>query len=422
MLCLSGARRAASGPGHSDFRQGFQALGRGSKLPGGLSGPGGGQSHLLLELLECVLAHRLLDGDLALDVLDTLARKIGGDAHPRPVLVDLVLNRLLGLAEVGREVEVELGGKLRHLRLGAAHLEVGIVLANLLLDVLELLDSVLDLEQVVAISLLMQGQLLLVFRLVFPGPFQIEGELGRGIAISRREIRLDLGFQGRDLLALPIHLPGHALDQRAILGQALAAFTQLVDRSVVLVLHFGDRIVAAEPVAQFVELCREGFPDFSQNHGSPVSELRGMSERHRYPSASPWLFPRIGCRRRPSDLPPREREGMAGSLAHQPRSAVSLDHEPEAVDGSDWVGVRLLDGGGAAALCPRADGVIASRIAAPAAAAAALPSPMPGPVEAELRRCSASICICRQNACCTATVWSWRTCWIAAPAVRMACS
>src|SRR5208337_5639423 len=96
-------------------------------------------------------------------------------------------------------------------------------------------------------------------------------ELGRGVPISRREIRLDLGFDDRDLLALTIHLPGDALNQRAILGQALAAFPVLLDRSLVLVLHLGDRIVAAEPVAQLVELCRDGFPDFSQNHGSPVS-------------------------------------------------------------------------------------------------------------------------------------------------------
>ena len=99
---------------------------------------------------------------------------------------------------------------------------------------------------------------------------EVEGELGRGLAIPRAQVGLDLRLDRRDLLALAVHLPGHALHQGTVLGQAFSAFLELLDRSIVLVLHLGDRIIAAEPVAQLVELGREGLPDFSQNHGSPV--------------------------------------------------------------------------------------------------------------------------------------------------------
>ena len=70
-----------------------------------------------------------------------------------------------------------------------------------MLDVVELLDGVLDLEQVVLIGLLVEGQLLLVLGRVVLGPFQVEGELGRGVAVARVQVGLDLGFEQGDVLA-----------------------------------------------------------------------------------------------------------------------------------------------------------------------------------------------------------------------------
>ena len=66
-----------------------------------------------------------------LDLLDALARKVGGHPDPGPVLVDLILQDLFGLPEVGRHVEMELGGQRGHLGLGPAHLQLGVVLGDL---------------------------------------------------------------------------------------------------------------------------------------------------------------------------------------------------------------------------------------------------------------------------------------------------
>ena len=229
-----------------------------------------GQAHLLLEFLERVFGHRLLDGDLALDVLDAFSREVGRHAHPAAVPVDLVLEDLLGLPEVGRDVEVELGGQLRHLGLGPAHLEVGVVLGDLVLDVLKLLDGVLDLEQVVVVRLLVQRELPFVLGQVVLGPLEIEGELGGGVAITGAQVGLDLGLDRGDLLALVVDLPRDSLDQGPILGQSFAAFLHLLDGPVVFVLHLGDRIVAPDRIGQLVELRRDGVPEFAENHGSPV--------------------------------------------------------------------------------------------------------------------------------------------------------
>ena len=111
-----------------------------------------------------------------LDLLDAFARQVGGHADPGAVLVDLILENLLGLPEVGRHVEMKLGGQRRHLGLGPAHLQLGVVLGDLVLDVVELLDGVLNLEQVVLISLLMKGQLLLVLGRVVLGPLAARGQ------------------------------------------------------------------------------------------------------------------------------------------------------------------------------------------------------------------------------------------------------
>ena len=68
------------------------------------------------------------------------------------------------------------------------------------------------------------------------------------------------------MLAALVDLAGHALDQRAVLRQPFATLFDLFDRTVVLVLHLGDRVVAADRVGQLVELRRDGLPDFAQNH------------------------------------------------------------------------------------------------------------------------------------------------------------
>ena len=110
----------------------------------------------------------------------------------------------------------------------------------------------------------------LVLGQVVLGPLQVEGELGGRLAVAGVEVGLDLGLERGDLLALAVDLPGDALDQGAVLGQALAAFLQLLDRPVVFVLHLGDRVVAANRVGQLVELRRDGVPEFAEDHGSPV--------------------------------------------------------------------------------------------------------------------------------------------------------
>ena len=121
-----------------------------------------------------ILGHGLLDGQVLLDLLQALAGQVGRDPDAAPVAVDLALDHLLGLAEVGRHVEMELVGELRDLGLGPAHLQVGVILADLVPDLVELLDGVLDLHQVVLVRLLVQGQLLLVLGEVALGPLELE--------------------------------------------------------------------------------------------------------------------------------------------------------------------------------------------------------------------------------------------------------
>src|SRR5262249_55988257 len=88
------------------------------------------------------------------------------------------------------------------------------------------------------------------------------------------------------------------LDQRAILRQALAPLTDLLDRSIVLVLHLGDRVVTADRVGQLVELRLDGLPDLRQDHGRPRISARrssiGRETRLSYPKTiadSKWSGP-----------------------------------------------------------------------------------------------------------------------------------
>ena len=50
-----------------------------------------------------------------------------------------------------------------------------------MLDVVELLDGMLNLEQIVLVGLLVQGQLLFVFGLIVLGSLELEGEPRRRV-------------------------------------------------------------------------------------------------------------------------------------------------------------------------------------------------------------------------------------------------
>ncbi len=227
------------------------------------------EPHLDLELREHVLGHRLLHRLLRLDLLDPLAGEIGGDADLGAVEVDLVLDHLLELAEVGRDVEVEGLGELRELGLGAGHLEVGLVLLDLLADRGELLARVLDLLDVVAVGLLVQAELLLVLGELLLDLLQIDRELAGGVAVVGLEVGLDLGRELRPLLLVRLHLALHALDEAAVLLEPHAPLLELLDRLVVLVLHLRDRVLAPEVVRELVHLCANRPADLGEDHGSP---------------------------------------------------------------------------------------------------------------------------------------------------------
>jgi hypothetical protein len=94
------------------------------------------------------------------------------------------LDDVLELTEVGRDVHVEALGDLRDLGLGGAHLEVGVVLRDLVLDLDELLVRVLDLLQVVLVSGLVHRQLLLVLLELRLGLGQLQREARRGLAVA----------------------------------------------------------------------------------------------------------------------------------------------------------------------------------------------------------------------------------------------
>ena len=107
--------------------------------------------------------------------------------------------------------------------------------------------------------LLVRGQLLL--RLL-----QLQRELGRGLAIAGLEVGLGLGFELLDVRPVRRHLPGDPLDQPAVLLEADAAFLELLDRAVVLVLHLRDRVGLPEDVGDLVDLRHERGPELLKNH------------------------------------------------------------------------------------------------------------------------------------------------------------
>ena len=209
---------------------------------------------------------RLLHRLLALDVDEPLAGQVGGDADLGPVQADLVLDHLLDLAEVGGHVEVEVLGQLGHLGLGPAHLQLGVVLGDLLADLGQLAAGVLDLGEVVVVGLLVHLELGLVLGQVLLGLLQLQGELGRRLAVAGLQVGLDLGLQVGDVRLVGGHLPADALDQGPVLLQPLAALLELLDGQVVLVLHLGDRVGRPEEVGQLVDLGRERAPELAEDH------------------------------------------------------------------------------------------------------------------------------------------------------------
>ncbi len=88
----------------------------------------------------------------------------------RAILVDLVLQHLLGLAEVGRDVEMELVRQGRHLGLGTAHLELGVVRGDLVLHIVKLLDRALNFQKVILVCLFMKSRAAFRFRPDRPWP------------------------------------------------------------------------------------------------------------------------------------------------------------------------------------------------------------------------------------------------------------
>src|SRR5262249_20719192 len=180
--------------------------------------------------------------------------------------VDLALDDVLELTEVGRDVEVQALAQLGDLGLRRAHLEVGVVLLDLVLDLDELLVGVLDLLEVVVVRRLVHRQLLAILLERGLGLGQLEREAAGGLAIAGLEIRLGLRGQLVDLVLAVLDLAADALDQRAVLLEPLTALLELLDRQVVLVLHLGDRIRFPEEVGEFVELSPDRTKELAEDH------------------------------------------------------------------------------------------------------------------------------------------------------------
>ena len=87
---------------------------------------------------------------------------VGGHADLGPIQADLVVDDLLDLAEVGGDVEVEVGSQFGHFGLGPAHLQLGIVFLNLLAHIGQFLGRVLDLGDVVVVGLFVELELAFV--------------------------------------------------------------------------------------------------------------------------------------------------------------------------------------------------------------------------------------------------------------------
>ena len=219
-----------------------------------------------------VVGHALVDRLLGLDLVDPLAGEIGGDPDLRPVEVDLVVDDVLDLAEVGGDVEVELRRQLGELGFGAAHLQLGVVLLDLPLQLLELLDGMLDLRDVVAVGRLVELELGFVLLELPLRLLELEGELRRRLPLPRLEIGLDLGLEFGDVGLVGLNLTVDPFDEGPVFLQAFAAVLHLVDRLVVFILELGDRIGRPEEVGDLVHLGRKGLPELSEDHRRHLRE------------------------------------------------------------------------------------------------------------------------------------------------------
>jgi hypothetical protein len=185
-------------------------------------------------------------------------------------LIYPLLDDRFDLAEVGRQVDVERFRELGDFRFGGAHLELGVVLLDLLAQLDQFFVGVLDLLQVVAVRGFVQLQLPLVGGELLFGLLQLQRELGRGGAIARLEIRLGFGLELLDVGPVRLRLARHALDQPAVLLQPAAAFLELLHRAIVFVAHLRHRIGLPEQIRDLVDLRDEGRPELVKNHMAPL--------------------------------------------------------------------------------------------------------------------------------------------------------
>jgi len=150
-------------------------------------------------LLQHILGELRFHALLRLDVGDAARGEIRGDPHLAAIGVDLLLDDLFDLSEVGRDVEVQVAGDARDFRLRRRHLEIGVVVLDLLADLGELLVGVLDFLEVILVSLLVHFELLLILHEIGFGLLELQRELAGRVAVARLEVGLHVGLQLVDL-------------------------------------------------------------------------------------------------------------------------------------------------------------------------------------------------------------------------------
>ena len=124
----------------------------------------------------------------------------------------------------------------------------------------------LDLLEVVLIGLLVHPELLFVLLDLPLGLLQLQRELGGGLAVPGLEIGLGLRGELVEVSLAVLDLARHALHQAAVLLQAHAAFLELLDREIVLVLHLRNRIGFPEKVGELVELRPNRTEELLEDH------------------------------------------------------------------------------------------------------------------------------------------------------------
>ena len=223
------------------------------------------------------------------------------------------MDDILDLAEVGGDVEVELRRQFGKLGFGAAHLQLGVVLLDLSLQLLELLHGMLDLRDVVAVGRLVELELGFVLRELLLRFLELEGELRRCLPLAGLEIGLHLGLELGDVGLVGLDLTIHPFDEGPVFLQAFAAVLHLVDRLVVFVLELGDRIGRPEEVGDLVHLGRKGLPELSEDHRRRLRETD-----------------RIWAADGPSSYPPRRRASNRRHTRARSSATPRPERPPEA--------------------------------------------------------------------------------------------